>query len=240
MRDIRFRCSAIGKLMTEPKTKAEGPLSVGAKTAIREIAAQDIFGAVFEISSKEMEKGIATEGDAIALLNRVRGLSLEKNVERRTDDFITGECDLFDAQRRRGHDLKSAWSIATFPICEEDCSGTQRKLYEWQMRGYMRLWDADEWEVNYALVNTPEELVGRFEPAALHFVDHIPEHHRLTTWVVKRDAEKEAQMVEKVKHARAYYAEVIAEFDRTHRAGPVDAVARPVAPASSALPASLF
>lgn len=216
MTDIRFRCSSIGRLMTEPKTLKEGPLSVGAKTAIREIAAQDIFGAVFEVSSKQMEKGIAVEGDSIALLNLVRGLSLEKNTERRSDDFITGECDLFDARRKRGHDVKSAWSIATFPICEEDVAGAQCKLYEWQMRAYMRLWDADEWEVNYCLVNTPEELVGNFEPMALHFVDHIPPHHRLTTWVVTRDEEKEAAMIEKVRHARAYYAQVIAEFDRSH------------------------
>lgn len=216
MRDLLFRCSSIGRLMTEPKTKSEGPLSVGAKTAIREIAAQDIFGAVFEVSSKQMEKGIAVEQDCIDLLNRVRGLDLAKNSERRNDGFITGECDLFDPVRRRGHDVKAAWSIATFPISEEDCAGSQRALYEWQMRGYMKLWDADEWEVNYALVNTPDNLIGLYEPQALHFVDHIPEKHRLTTWVVKRDAAKEAQIVEKVRAAREYYASVIAEFDRTH------------------------
>jgi hypothetical protein len=198
--------------MTEPKTKAEGPLSVGAKTHIREIAAQDIFGAVFEISGKQLEKGIEVEPESIALLNRVRGLELTKNTERRSDDFITGECDLFDPVRRRGHDLKSSWSMQTFPILPIDCVD---KLYEWQMRGYMRLWDAAEWEVNYALVNTPERLIG-YEPAALHYVDHIAEAHRLTTWVVTRDLEKEALMVEKVKHAREYYREVMAEFDATH------------------------
>lgn len=211
--DILFRCSSIGKLMTEPKTLKEGPLSVGAKTFIRELAAQEIFGVDFVVSSKAMEKGIQCEPLSIALLNRVRGLSLEKNTERRSNAYLTGECDLFDAERRRGHDTKTSWSIATFPISTADC---EDKLYEWQMRAYMSLWDADEWEVNYCLVNTPEALIG-FEPQSLHFVEHIPEHMRLTTWVAKRDKEKEAAMFEKVKHARAYFAEVIAEFDRTHR-----------------------
>jgi hypothetical protein len=35
---------------------------------------------------------------------------------------------------------------------------------------------------------------------------------------VKRDADKEAAIFEKIKHARSYYDEVIAEFDRTHAA----------------------
>lgn len=212
MREILFRCSSIGKLMTEPKTLKEGPLSVGAKTYIRELAAQEIFGVDFEISSKYLEKGNIVESDSIALLNRVRGLDLAKNTERRSNEWLTGECDLFDVSRRRGHDLKSPWSVATFPICEADCAD---KLYEWQMRGYMALWDADEWEVNYALVDTPENLIG-YEPLAMHVVGHIPEEMRLTSWTVFRNMEKEKAMYEKVKHARAYFAEVIEEFDRTH------------------------
>jgi hypothetical protein len=212
MSGVLFRCSSIGKLMTEPKTLKEGPLSVGAKTYIRTLAAQEIFGCEFEVSSKQMEKGLEVEDESIGLLNRVRGLSLAKNTERRANELITGECDLFDAERKRGHDLKSSWSAATFPLLEVDCKDN---LYEWQMRGYMALWNASEWEVNYALVNTPERLIG-YEPASMHFFDHIPERMRLTTWVVTRDMEKEAAMFEKVKHARNYFAEVVAEFDKIH------------------------
>lgn len=210
---IRFRCSSIGKLMTEPRSKSDGPLSVGAKTYIRELAAQEIFGVDFVVSSKAMEKGIEVEEDSIQLLNRVRGLSLTKNTERKFNDFIAGECDLFDDQRKRGHDVKSSWSIATFPICIDDCKDS---LYEWQMRGYMALWDAEEWEVNYCLVDTPDRLIS-FEPMQLHFVSNIPEHMRVTTWTVKRDMEKEAAIFEKVKHAREYFKSVIQEFDKTHK-----------------------
>lgn len=212
MNDYKFRCSSIGKLMTEPKSKSEGPLSVGAKTYIRELAAQEIFGVTFEVSSKAMEKGIQCEQDSIDLLNYVRGMRLKKNTERKTNEFITGEADLFNAELNHGHDIKTSWSIATFPISEEGCID---KLYEYQVRGYMMLWDADSWSVDYCLVSTPEDLM-RYEPLTLHIVDHIPPEHRITTWLIKRDMEKEAAMVEKIKHARVYFRQVIEEFDRTH------------------------
>lgn len=199
--------------MTEPKTKTEGILSVGAKTYIRELAQQEILGVDFEFSSKETQKGIEVEDGSIALLNRVRGLSLVKNTERKSNGLITGECDLYDAERKRGHDLKSSWSAKTFPGWVVDC---EDKLYEWQMRGYMLLWDADEWEVNYALVDTPERLIG-FEPLAMHVVSHIPEHMRLTSWTIQRDFAKERAIAEKVEAAREYYAKVVQEFDQIHQ-----------------------
>ena len=216
MREILIRCSSLGKIMTEPKTKAEGILSVGAKTYIRELAQQEIFGVDFEFSSKEIEKGIEVEEQSIALLNRVRGLSLQKNTERKSNGLITGECDLYDAVRKRGHDLKSSWSAKTFPGWIKDC---EDKLYEWQMRGYMMLWDADEWEVNYSLVDTPDRLIG-YEPLQMHVVGHIAEHHRLTSWVIQRDMEKEALIKTKVLAAREYYAQALKEFDQQHQPAP--------------------
>lgn len=238
--NILFRASMVGKLMTEPRSKSDGPLSQGAKSAIRDIAAQHILAIDFDVSSKEMEKGIECEPDSIGLLNRVRGLSLTKNTERRNSELLTGECDLFNAPAREGFDLKTAWSAATFPILADDIGGSARVLYEWQCRVYMPLWDADRWHVAYALVNTPERLIG-YEPQSMHFFDHIPEHMRLTVWTIERDAEKEAAMFAKLRHARAYFHEVLDEFDRTHRAGnPIPAPAPTPKAAPVALPDSLF
>lgn len=212
--EILFRCSSVGRLMTEPRAKSEGPLSKGAKTYIRKLVAEALFGVDFEISGKELEKGTRCEPDSIALLNRVIGLNLAKNTERRTDGFLSGECDLFWPEGRAGYDLKTSWSLATFPITTADCEDA---IYEWQARAYMRLWDADEWTVAYAMVNTPEDLI-RFEPQSLHFVDHIPEHHRVTTWTVHRDMALEESMVEKIKHAREYFREIAFQFGHTHAA----------------------
>lgn len=213
MSEILFRCSSLGKLMTEPRTKSEGLLSVGAKSYIRELAQQEIFGIDFEFSSKETQKGIEVEQDSIDLLNSVRGMSLVKNTERRSNGLITGECDLYDAASRKGYDLKSSWSAKTFPGWIVDC---EDKLYEWQCRGYMMLWTADEWSVVYALVDTPERLIG-YEPLQMHVVGHIPSHMRLTEWSIKRDPSKEDLIREKVEAAQAYYRSVIAEFNEIHQ-----------------------
>ncbi len=212
MTDINFRASSIGKLMTEPKTKSEGPLSVGAKTFIRELAAQEILGVDFIVSSKQMTKGIECEETAIQLLNNVRGIWLTKNTERRTKHGITGECDLYNHTESRGHDIKCSWSAATFPILPMDCVNS---TYEWQMRAYMCLWQANEWSVDYVLVDTPAHLIG-YEPISLHQFWHIPEHHRITSWLITRDAEKEQRMIEKVGHAREYFSQVIQDFNETH------------------------
>ena len=243
MREILFRCSSIGKLMTAPvsidpalitpeveaiqakkkRTDEEkallerlklGTLSETAKTYIRELVRQELWGVDFEVSSKYTDKGLAVEAEGLALLNRVRGLALVKNTERRSDGQITGEADTVDlGPRSCGHDLKCSWSLQTFPAFVRDC---QDSLYEWQMRGYMRLWDVDRWEVNYAMVNTPEDLLGQYEPQELHLVEHIPEHMRLTTWAIERDRALEAQMDVKLELARAYYAQCMAEFAATH------------------------
>lgn len=219
MLDLKIRASSVGKIMTDPRTKSEGILSVGAKTYLRELAKQEIFGIDFEVSSKAMEKGIEVEQESIDLFNRVRGLSLVKNTERRSNDWITGECDLFDRDAGKGYDIKSAWSAQTFPGWLIDCVD---KVYEWQMRAYMWLWDADEWEVVHTLVDTPERLIG-FEPLQMHVVSHIPEHMRVTGWTVKRDFNKERLMRERVEAAREYVIEVIREFDEIHQQAAMEA-----------------
>ncbi len=237
MHAIKFRCSSAGRLMTEPKSKSEGPLSVGAKTYIRELVAQDIFGVEFEVDGKALQKGIECEDEGIALFNRVYGRSLTKNAERRTDEYLTGESDLPDVDCVT--DIKLAWSVATFPLCEDDIASTQRALYQWQLRAYMRLWNLPRARLAYCLVDTPERLIG-YEPLQLHVVSHIPEHLRVTVCMeIERDAEKEAAMIEKIKLARLYYADVVREFDRTHRIGGAEApAAAPWAEPTPAAPAA--
>lgn len=234
MTPLLFRASSFGKLMTEPKTKSEGPLSVGARTHVRELAAQEIFGVDFEADGKALQKGIQCEDDSIALYNRVYGKALVKNVERRRDEFFQGESDLPDVHEVA--DIKTAWSASTFPLCRDDISTTQRALYDFQLRVYMRLWNKQHARLVYCLVDTPEALIG-YEPMPLHIVGHIPEHLRVTTWTLDRDMAIEAAMVEKVKSARLYYAEVIREFERTHPEHIHAAPATPPTPTPAAQPA---
>ena len=47
-------------------------------------------------------------------------------------------------------------------------------------------------------------------------MSHIPKNMRVTTWTVRRDMEKESKIVEKVKAARAYFYDVVKDFDAQH------------------------
>lgn len=210
MRDFVIRCSSLSKIMTEPRSKSEGPLSVGARTYIRQLARESIFGVEREFSSKETEKGLTVEQESIELYNRVFFTDYAKNTERRTVAGLTGEPDI--VAPTKGIDIKSSWSIHTFPIVLVDAECTE---YEWQARGYMKLFDRPRWEIAYCLVDTPEHLVG-YEDDASHVVSHIAEHLRVTTWSVDRDAAKEALIDTKVAAARDYFEQVLRDFDRLH------------------------
>lgn len=206
---FKIRCSSLSKIMTEPKAKDE-ILSVGAKTHVEELAKEFVYQYTKEVSSKEMEKGIIVEQACIELLNEVIFSSFTKNTERRDNDWITGECDIYAGTRI--HDIKAPWSLATFPAT---VFAGRDKDYEWQGRGYMMLWDCDEFEIDYCLVTTPDELI-RYEPENLHYVDHIDPLLRVTRVPYKRDRALEDQIKRKVDAARAYFDQIVQTIAEEH------------------------
>lgn len=208
---IKIRASALGDLMTEPKEKSE-ILSKGAKSVLDKMAKEFVYGFNEVISGKYMEKGIIVEDQSIELYNSVFFTDYKKNTERKTNDWLTGECDIFTGSKII--DIKSSWSLPTFPATEEE---GQNKGYEWQLRAYMMLWNVDEAEIAYCMVNTPDELI-KFEQEELHFVDHIPEHLRVTIVPYKRDMELENKIKTKVEAARKYLTAKVDQINRQHGA----------------------
>lgn len=206
---FRIRCSSLSKIMTEPKSKDEA-LSVGAKTYVEELAKQFVYNFEKDVTAKEMEKGLIVEQQCIDLLNEVLFTNFVKNTERRTNDWLTGECDIFTG--RKIHDIKAPWSLATFPAT---VFAGRDKDYEWQLRGYMMLWDVDDSEIDYCLVSTPDELI-RFEPEALHYVDHIDPMLRVTRVPYKRDKALEGKIKQKVDAAREYFDQVVQTIAEEH------------------------
>ena len=245
MSQLIVRCSSIGRLMAKPenadiwpdlitpeldaiirKTKrTEGEkalldearrvsLSAGGRAHVRELVREAIYGyEPAQIQTRPILKGIAVESACIEMLSRLLGRPLAKNAERRTNGVISGECDVYEAAPlHEGRDVKAPYSMESMPIVLADAIDSG---YEWQMRGYMKLWGANRWHVDYLLVSTPEDLVG-FEPPALHYVDHIEERLRWTCWTADRNSALESLIDDKVAAARRYYREVMNEFDRTH------------------------
>ena len=79
----------------------------------------------------------------------------------------------------------------------------------------MMLWDRDEFENAYCMVNTPEELI-RFEQEDLHYVDHIPEALRVTITRYQRDKSLEEKIMEKVAACQAYYNNLLDRIANDH------------------------
>lgn len=206
---LKFRASSLADIMTDPKSKDE-VLSVGAKSAIIKLAKEFVYGYDERISNKYMEKGILMEDKSIELLNSVLFTDFKKNTERKTNDWITGECDISAPDRI--HDIKTSWSLATFPVLSfmgED------KTYEWQGRAYMMLWDVNQFEIDYCLVSTPEHLIG-YESEALHKVDHINPELRVTRVQYNRDKSLEDKIKIKVEAARKFYEQIINQIADEH------------------------
>ncbi|WP_146009807.1 hypothetical protein [Janthinobacterium sp. ROICE36] len=190
----------------------EMSLSAGAKTYLGKLAKQFVYSYNKVVETKYMDKGLACEDEAIDMINRLRFESYTKNTERREDEFLTGECDIY-VPGVKTIDTKVSWDLDTFPALSEDCHDS---LYEWQGRAYMRLWDVPEHEVCFVMLNTPDELI-RYEQRELHEVEHIDPALRLTSITYQRDAALEEKMVNKCRVAQKYLLNTVARINLEHK-----------------------
>lgn len=204
---LKFRASSLSAIMSNGK---DSDLSVGAKTSIEKMAKQFVYGYDSQITSKYMDKGIEVENQSIDLLNMVMFTSYQKNTERRENNWISGECDIYTGDSII--DIKSSWSLETFPCLAEQGIETE---YEWQLRAYMWLWDVDRAQIAYCLVSTPEHLIG-YENRSIHIVDHINPELRVTFVDYERNKTLEDKIIEKVEKARKYYDQVVEKIARQH------------------------
>ncbi len=209
---IKIRPHSLSKIMTDAKSKIDSELSVGAMTYCRELAKQHVYGFAPSIQSKYLDKGQIVEQQAIDLYNEVFFCNLRKNTERRENQWLSGECDIYTGEKTI--DIKSPWSLQTFPATVADAHDSD---YEWQGRGYMMLWDCEQHEVAYCMVSTPDELIG-FDDASIHYVDEIAPELRITRIVYERDRAKEEKIKTKVEAAQKYIAQVIEQIINEHKA----------------------
>lgn len=211
---MKIRPSELGKIMTMAKGKGLSPevLSVGAKTFCYEKASEFVYGYHKKIKSKYLDKGIEVEDESIKLYNNVFFTNYVKNVERRTNQYLSGECDIVAPDKII--DIKSAWSLDTFPTLSERIDS---KDYEWQGRAYMILWDKPLFEIAYCMVSTPEELVG-YEDDELHLVDHIDPTLRVTTKSFERCKEKDELIKIKCNAALEQINQYIVQITDEHSA----------------------
>jgi hypothetical protein len=204
---MKIRCSSLPKIMTNPRVKSE-VLSETAKSEMIKIAKEDFYGYSSQMTNKHVEKGIEVEDKSIELLSLVKFAQYTKNKVRVNNEFLTGECDINDEVNDEIIDIKSSWSLETFPALPSDIN---IKDYEMQLRGYMMLYDRSKASVCYCMVSTPEGLT-MYENKLLHEVDHIDPFARVTMLTIERDLEIEKQIEERCKLAIDFYYDYIRQL----------------------------
>lgn len=213
MYQLKARCSGLADLMVKPKSG--NGISATAKSAVRKIVKFDLFGYRDFEENKYTEKGIALEEQAIKLSGRKRGLPLKKNTERRENDWITGECDIYVPSRRLIIDTKCSWDIGSHPFFADEAEEKAKKAgYDAQMQGYMWLWDCDEAQIDFVLLPTPYDQLSSYDDPNryIDLVEQIPQEKRITTVTIKRDEKIIEKIKERVEIAQEYYQQLIQEM----------------------------
>lgn len=152
-----IRCSSIGKIMTNGTDRK----SIGktAKSYLKQIYREQRYDRTYEFSSKYTRKGTDQEELAITLFSLVTGTMFKKNKQRLSDDFLSGEPDLFAGdlidRATEGWDTKCSWDLWTFPVQSDELDD----MYYYQNMGYMALTGADKWTTVFCLVNATADLV---------------------------------------------------------------------------------
>lgn len=156
---LLFRASSMGDIMTGVAKKWDVENSLTCKRKLVQIYRELTWQRRTDKCNKYTEKGLSVEEDAITLYSRVKKKVFNKNDKRLTNDFFTGEVDLFEGEsiEKATHiiDIKSSWDWTTFPsICDSIDSA-----YDYQGQTYMDLTGAQVHTVAYCLVNTPANLI---------------------------------------------------------------------------------
>jgi len=222
MSELLFRCSSLGNIMTESRSKSE-VLSETAKGYIQDLFKERELGIYKEFSSRYTDKGLEMEDEAIQFASEVLNWDfVVKNETRFNNEWLTGEPDINTDSLLA--DIKCSWNASTFPLFDETL---KNKDYYWQLVGYMWLTGKTKSELVYTLMDTPlqivedeirrqhwklnlieEDLEVRDAVQKMHNFDHIPDKLRVKRFIVEKDESAQEKIKERVKVARDYYQQL--------------------------------
>lgn len=156
--NILIRASALSRLMSEPKSKADkeaGLLGETAKTLITEIWLNNEYGYKEDVVTDEMMKGLICEQDSMALVQDVLGGEFRlKNTTYFKNEFIHGTPDIILSKEDYCEDIKTSYNLRTFV----DAEYKQGNSYWWQGQAYMWLTGKTKYRLMYCLVETPSDI----------------------------------------------------------------------------------
>lgn len=223
----RLRCHYLGDIcQSEGK---DGGLSAVAKKRLVEVYWEEKYSKRKLITSKYLSKGRRSEDKAIELIGFTLNLHFQKNIERITNDYLTGEPDIF-----LGDDIKTASKVWDAKCSFEPSSFGEKVLsdqldtdYQWQGQAYMALTGAKEFATAYCLVTdeisiidtqkrtfyseanwaTEESPEWKEEAAKIEFAmtyEDVPASDRILIFPVQRDESKIIRIYSKVVESRDF------------------------------------
>ncbi len=206
---FKIRCSAIGDIMTNPRSKSE-TLSQTAKTFVENWVLEQKFDRKKTFSSKECEKGTICEDASITKFTEyclkykkdwfVKDFweAPKKNQEQFGNDFITGTPDIIS--NNEIIDIKTPWSFWTHPHFDDETD----KRYWWQVQGYMELTGKQRAKIAFVLTDTPDDLLSPFDDWTAHKFENIDLKYRVKIYEVARDQEAIEKIKQRVLECREY------------------------------------
>ena len=208
-----FRCSSLHKLIGDGRSKA-AVISDTAKSAIRDIVKEDLYGFRSFTGNQYTQKGNLLEDLAIEMSGKMRLRNYQKHVGRVENELITGECDVLDLKNKLIIDTKCTWDIGTHPFFADEAMEKVKKAgYDVQMQAYMWLYDCDVANIDFWLFPCPPELLKDWDDIdqLVHLVEKIDIRDRKTTVTIERDEAVIQKIKDKVPHCQEYYAKLFAE-----------------------------
>ena len=211
-----FRCSSLHKLIGDGRSKA-AVISDTAKSAIRDIVKEDLYGFRSFTGNQYTQKGNLLEDLAIEMSGKMRLRNYQKHVGRVENELITGECDVLDLKNKLIIDTKCTWDIGTHPFFADEATEKVKKAgYDIQMQAYMWLYGCDVANIDFWLFPCPPELLNGWDDIdqLVHLVEKIDIRERKTTVVIERDEAIIQKIKDKIPHCQEYYAKLFAERNK--------------------------
>jgi len=171
MEQFKIRCSAISQIMTNDRSgKGMGQT---AKTYLETWVKEQLYQRSKDFYSKQTDKGITVEDDAIHYAAEQLGWGMVfKNEKHFSDSHLTGTPDVI--LNDSVVDIKSSWSCFSFPLFETEVD----KSYWWQVQGYMILTGKPAAKLVYCLMDMPLHLLERefnYKRSELGLIELEPE-----------------------------------------------------------------
>ena len=197
---FKCRASALGKLMTSPRSKSE-TLSQTTKSYLEEWVKEQIYGVKKQINSKYLQKGLALEDQAIEFYSVAMDKDfMIKNLDHFEDDFFTGTPDCM--HEGIVYDFKTSWDCFTFPLFDQEPD----MGYYYQLQVYMHLTGLRKAKLVYTLQDTPDYLTHE-EPVSYAHVDNS---YRVKEFEIDYDPIVIETAKAKVLECREYVKELLA------------------------------